>query len=146
MKYALHQKFFGPWVRVSDQISCWILRFFFASWSPIPILGSMKAFFWHSTLAHFSKRHSTFRQKFSRPSTFKIQLDTQYWSLEFSCFGVVSMKKEPTIIIKMQFSNLRIGHGLFDPLIVTFQGQTFFCRVCCLRTLIPKILFVYEGP
>ncbi len=24
----------------------------------------------------------------------------------------------------MQFSNLRFGHGLFDPLIVTFQGQT----------------------
>ncbi len=26
----------------------------------------------------------------------------------------------------MQFSNLRFGHGLFDPLIVTFQGQTLF--------------------
>ncbi len=26
----------------------------------------------------------------------------------------------------MQFSNLHFGHGLFDPLIVTFQGQTFF--------------------
>ncbi len=40
--------------------------------------------------------------------------------------------------IKMQFSKLHFGHGLFDPLIVTFQGQTFFDWVCSLRTLIPK--------
>ncbi len=26
----------------------------------------------------------------------------------------------------MQFSNSHFGHGLFDPLIVTFQGQTLF--------------------
>ena len=29
----------------------------------------------------------------------------------------------------MQFSNLHFGHGLFDLLIVTFQGQTFFDQV-----------------
>ncbi len=26
----------------------------------------------------------------------------------------------------MQFSNSHFGHGLFDPLIVTFEGQTLF--------------------
>ncbi len=37
-------------------------------------------------------------------------------------FFRVGVKSPP---YKMQFSNLHFEHGLFDPLIVTFQGQTF---------------------
>ena len=115
MKYALQQKFyqvFFPKDPGSGSVTRYPVEYwdFFASWSPVPILGSMKAFFWHSTLAHFSKRHSTFRQKFSRPSTFKIQLDTQYWSLEFSCFGVLSMKtSSPTLNIQIFKSSFDIA-------------------------------------
>ncbi len=47
--------------------------------------------------------------------------------------------------IKMQFSSLQFGHGLYDPHVVTFQGQTLFGRVCSLRPLISKF-FLYEGP
>ncbi len=48
--------------------------------------------------------------------------------------------------IKLQFSKSHFGHGLFDPLIVTFQGQTFFDRVINhVHNANLKIAFLYGG-